>query len=214
MAALFKRDDKTTIAELEEYYANQKKTRRSKAWMMGILSFMITVGVITSLFFAGRWGYQELRKDDSSSTVATSQDSKTDESNEDTTDSTTEEQVELPTFDSNSPNQQGVGFGDSNTNNPDDLIVIEPSEEEGVVSDEAASITVEPDTADNQDEESTDVAVITGQNQPNDSGTVAGQQTSQSSEIPNTGANENLMILAVIAIVGYAFSRSRQISKN
>ena len=194
MSPLFKRDDKTTIAELEEYYANQKKTRRSKAWMMGILSFMITVGVITSLFFAGRWGYRELTNNDSDSNVATTQNGDNETPQENTQQDSNPEQVELPTFDSNSDDEQGVEFGDNATDNPDDLIVTEPSEEEGVVSDEAATITVEPDTDDN--------------------GIVAGEQTPSSAEIPNTGANEVIPILLVTAVAGYIFSRFRQISKN
>jgi hypothetical protein len=64
MAALFKRKDQTTIAELEEYYSNQKSRRTGRAWLMAILSLLITIAVIVALFFGVRWLYRTLTNDE------------------------------------------------------------------------------------------------------------------------------------------------------
>jgi hypothetical protein len=61
---LFKRKDKTTIAELEDYYSNQKKNNTGRAWLMAILSLFITLAVLAGLFFGGQWIYQVITNDD------------------------------------------------------------------------------------------------------------------------------------------------------
>jgi hypothetical protein len=61
---LFKRKDKTTIAELEDYYSNQKKNNTGRAWLMAILSLFITLAVLAGLFFGGQWIYRVITNDD------------------------------------------------------------------------------------------------------------------------------------------------------
>lgn len=75
MTRLFNRkNNKTTIAELEEYYANQnqRKTRTGAAWLMALLSLLITIAVIVALFFAGRWIYRTVTNNDADSPTTTS----------------------------------------------------------------------------------------------------------------------------------------------
>ena len=121
MTRLFKRNNKTTIAELEEYYANQdrRKTRTGTAWLMALLSLIITLAVIALVFFGGRWLYRTLT-DDSNSTTS----SQTSDDNDG---------VELPNFD-------GDIVGQGNSNSSSDTNVA--TENAGVVSDEAASTSV------------------------------------------------------------------------
>jgi cytoskeletal protein RodZ len=121
MTRLFKRNNKTTIAELEEYYANQdrKKTRTSMAWLMAILSLVITLAVIALIFFGGRWLYRTL----------------TDDNNATTADTTSTGQVELPTFDSDV-----IGNGVDQDESDDDSLAGQSST--GTVSDSAASTSI------------------------------------------------------------------------
>lgn len=114
--ALFKRKDKTTIAELEDYYANQKGARRPvMAWVMALLSLLVTIIIIVGLFYAGRWLYQTIADGGQEPTT--------------TTDTTGNNDVDLPTFDGALPARP-------NNNNTDT-----DTEERGVVSDRAATTT-------------------------------------------------------------------------
>lgn len=128
MTPLFKRNNKTTIAELEEYYANQRKRRNAKAWLMALLSLFITIVVIVLLFLAGRWIYNTfIDKDSQTSTTQNG--------------STT---TNLPTFDSEDDTiggDRGVDFEEGTSNDPDNLIVEENGSVDvgGTVTDEAAS---------------------------------------------------------------------------
>jgi hypothetical protein len=121
MTRLFKRNNKTTIAELEEYYANQdrKKTKTSTAWLMAVLSLAITLAVIAMIFFGGRWLYRTL----------------TDDNNITTTDTTTSGEVDLPTFDSDV-----LGRGAGQDRSTDDTSAGQSNT--GTVSDSAASTSI------------------------------------------------------------------------
>jgi hypothetical protein len=61
--ALFNRKKSQTISELEDYYANRNNST-GRAWLMALLSLLITVAVLTALFFGGRWIYRTLTNDD------------------------------------------------------------------------------------------------------------------------------------------------------
>jgi uncharacterized protein YneF (UPF0154 family) len=183
MAAFWKKNDKTTIAELEEYYSNQSKNRQSpKAWFMAILSILITIAIIVGLFFAGRWAYRAIidNSDDNETTSETAEN----ESDND---------VDLPTFDSDELGERGVAFEDSTSDDESDLVQgdLEGSENtdgnQGVVSDEAAR--TERDVASSTD------------SSENESETTA-------TELPNTGAGESVMvILFATTAFGYLLAR-------
>lgn len=55
-----------TIADLESYYTGKNKT--GAAWLMALLSLLITVAIIAAFFFGGRWLYR-LITDSSDSTL-------------------------------------------------------------------------------------------------------------------------------------------------
>jgi hypothetical protein len=122
MSRLFKRNKKTTIAELEEYYANQerKKSSTGMAWFMAFISLLITLVVIALLFLGGRWVYRTLTDNNDTGTT--------------TTEVAGNDGVELPTFDSDNG---VVGQGNTNSGKPNlgETVTKNP----GTVSDEAAS---------------------------------------------------------------------------
>ena len=70
--ALFKKKTVTTnIPELQEYYAAQKNDSAAKAWMLAIVTLLVTVAVLVGLFFAGRWTYRQLTKKKATTTTQT-----------------------------------------------------------------------------------------------------------------------------------------------
>jgi uncharacterized protein YneF (UPF0154 family) len=127
MTAFFKRNEKTTIAELEEYYKNQPKKRTGMAWFMALLSIVITLLVIVGLFLAGRWVFRAISGDDNDQNTITSLEG---------------EEIQLPSFDSNVlGGDRGLRFEDSNSNDQRDVVVEDTpgSISAGEVSDQAAS---------------------------------------------------------------------------
>lgn len=179
----FRRKNNQTIAELESYYATQGKSHdRGRAWLMAIVSLIVTVLVIAGLFFAVRWAYRTLTDDSADSdTVATG----------------TVEGDGSATV---------IGDGSSDPRSSEDIVagVLNPSEdttdsdsseteEGGVVSDEAASTT-------------RDVAGSSSGADADSTITNTGPDG-----LPNTGPGESLaVILLTTTAIGYAMSRRFQ----
>lgn len=66
--ALFRRKQTTTeIPELKEYYDAQKRENPAKAWLLAIISLLLTIGVVLAIFFGGRWLYRTLLDEDTPS---------------------------------------------------------------------------------------------------------------------------------------------------
>ncbi len=198
MSPLFSRKDKTTIAELEEYYANQKKRRTGTAWLMALISLIITIAVIVLLFLGGRWVYRTF----------------IDNSDDNTESSSVEgDDISLPNFDSDElGSDRGVSFEEGSSNNPDDLVVGDSgSVSGGTVSDEAASTDI-PNTdrlARNNEDGS-----VAGTNEDTDSEESTSTESNADSgkEIPDTGAGETALIaLLAVTILGYYASRKFQL---
>ena len=68
--ALFNRQKSQTISDLESYYANRNNST-SRAWLMALLSLLVTVAVLAALFFGVRWMYRTLTNDDTTVTTTT-----------------------------------------------------------------------------------------------------------------------------------------------
>lgn len=183
MSPLFNRNKKTTIAELEEYYANQSSAdSTARAWAMAVLSLLITVAVILALFFAGRWLWRVISDNDSDNTAATVQ-------QEGVTvlpDGTLSGDLSLLNNSSNTLTGGTVSVDSGTTTESGD---------EGVVSDEAASTTVS-----NTDTVSS--STVTGAS--------SNEETSTTSEIPNTGAGAILLAPIIAGAAGYTASISRK----
>ncbi len=71
--AIFKRRKNQTVAELEEYYASKKPRTGGMAWIMAIVSLLLTILVVSALFFGGRWVYRSLTDDTTEVTVTTTE---------------------------------------------------------------------------------------------------------------------------------------------
>ena len=57
--------------EVEEYYQSTQKDRRGMAWLLAFATLILTILIAVFLFFAGRWAYNAVFGDDSSSTTQT-----------------------------------------------------------------------------------------------------------------------------------------------
>lgn len=178
-----RRGNNQTIAELESYYASQGSNRRTgTAWVMAILSLIITVAVIVALYFGVRWAYRALTDNNNGTdTVATG------------------------TVDSENGGARVIGENNDPRSSDDVVIgVVNPSADEaidndeqgGVVSDEAASTTRDSsDVAGRTSNDSSDSLVTTG-----------------GDELPDTGAGELLIAIPALTIaIGYFISRKQQL---
>lgn len=186
MARLFKRNDKTTIAELEEYYANKRNSRTAGTWIMAFLSLLIAAAILVGIFLGARWIYRQLTDSDDTTTSQTTTD---------------ENGVDLPTFDSDEAREQGVSFEEGSSNDQDDLVQGDTDASSGVVSDEAAS-TDEPNAdrvaSGNESSDTSTGSVVAGDND----------------ELPDTGAGSMLVIVPLAAgAIGYSLSRRYYLEK-
>ncbi len=179
---IFKRRDNQTIAELESYYSGQQRT--GMAWIMAFLSLFITVIVLSSIFFGGRWMYRTITNDSGEvATVATDQPL-----------STTD--VDL-TVDDTIPGPQLGETSVESGSSQETAIVGGSVSNGGVVSDEAASTSIPNDISD-QSTESTGVAGLSTESLPN----------TGASEVVT------VFIFIVVLVAGYALSIRRQLRKN
>lgn len=181
MTRLFgKKNKQTTIAELEEYYANQNQKRNKpwKAWLMAFLSLLITIAIVIGLFFGGRWLYRTF-VDDSNGDSTTTADNNSG-------------RVDLPSFDGGFDNRDTNGTTTGETSEDSDQSDggngsgdDDPSSNEGVVSDEAAST----------DESNEDRLTNAG---------------AAEDELPNTGPGESMAVLLFsTAIFGYLIAKKK-----
>jgi hypothetical protein len=203
--ALFDKKNKTTIAELEEYYANQQGSASTvKTWSMAFLSLMITAGIVVAVFFSIRWAWGAIRSDDTGTVAVTGVEDKTIRVAEDGTIT-----GDLSQLDNNS----GEVSGSTSTTSRE---TVEPN---GVVSGEAATTeratasTTQPSTPTAQSPAPTSTPAQSTTPRPNQTATpaVAGSTTS----IPNTGMSSIALFAPALAMVaGYIFSRSKQLRNN
>lgn len=72
MPILHKKTDATAIPELQEYYASKGKDSSAKAWLLALVSLLITVAVLVGLFFGVKWVYRAVtNKDETPKTTQT-----------------------------------------------------------------------------------------------------------------------------------------------
>ncbi len=63
--ALFSRKKKDEVpAEIQEYYQAERRERVGVAWLVALVTLLITVAVVLGLFFGGRWLYNKLANRD------------------------------------------------------------------------------------------------------------------------------------------------------
>lgn len=94
--ALFRRQQTTEIPELKEYYEAQKSDNPAKAWILALVSLLLTIGVVLGLFFGGRWLYRTLFDEDEPASSTTSETQTPGDSDESTGVGQQEEQPAQP----------------------------------------------------------------------------------------------------------------------
>lgn len=190
MAALFKKKNKTTIAELEEYYAKEKTKKRGRARLMVLISFLFTLAVIAGLFFGGRWLYETLTDNNNDPSVASSDSSdESQNANRDANqddDAKKDANIGTGSSDSQNADKDTSNDGSRTDSSQNDTSSSEPNG--GVVSDQAA--TTDDSNQDN---------IANNENNP--------------TEIPNTGSGEFVLLLASLVAAGYLYSRNK-LQKN
>lgn len=67
--------------EVQAYSQAERRERMGVAWLFGIVSLIVTLVLITGLFFGGRWVYRKIARKDKATPVQidTSDDSKTED---------------------------------------------------------------------------------------------------------------------------------------
>ena len=68
--ALFRR--KNNQVSSDPYYSNQR-SNKPMAWLLAVVTFIVTLLIILGLFFAGRWVWRHTFGDDNSDTSSTTQ---------------------------------------------------------------------------------------------------------------------------------------------
>lgn len=66
-----KKDD--VPAEIQEYYQAERRERVGVAWVVALLTLLVTVAVVLGLFFGGRWVYRKVANRDSGGQTTTTQ---------------------------------------------------------------------------------------------------------------------------------------------
>ena len=74
---LFRRSKSTQSnvpLEVAQYYQAERKDRRSVAWLMTILTLLVTAAIVIGFFLAGRWLYRTVRHDKPAAKTGTTSD--------------------------------------------------------------------------------------------------------------------------------------------
>ena len=70
--ALFRRNktqETSTPTEVQDYYQAENHERTWVAWVLGFATLLVTVVVVTGLFFGGRWTYRKVSRQDKPATA-------------------------------------------------------------------------------------------------------------------------------------------------
>lgn len=87
---LFRRRNKTSQTnvpqEVQDYYTAERRERKSVAWLLAVVTFIVTLLIALALFYTGRWIYRKI-SNDSQNTIDTSQTQSETNQNDSNTDS-------------------------------------------------------------------------------------------------------------------------------
>lgn len=120
--ALFKRNKTESVMpeEVQNFYAAERRQRKGTAWLLAIVTLLVTFLIASALFFGGRWIYRAIFDNDNKDKTSTSQDKAAEtqktEENTNTPSSSTSSQPSTSSS-SNSSSQSGSNAG-SSTNTP------------------------------------------------------------------------------------------------
>lgn len=67
------KDKDNVPAEIQEYYQAEKRERTGVAWLIAVVTLLVTVAIALGLFFGGRWIYRTLTDNNDQGDQSTSQ---------------------------------------------------------------------------------------------------------------------------------------------
>ena len=83
----FKRQKNTTEtgmpAEVQEYYKSERRDRKGMAWILAVVTLIVTFAIAAALFFGGRWAYRAIFDNNDDSTSQTQEQSENESSSSD-----------------------------------------------------------------------------------------------------------------------------------
>lgn len=65
-----KSEESSLPPEVNEYYQAEHRERIGVAWLLGLVTLLLTIGVVFALFFGGRWAYRKITHKNTSQPVA------------------------------------------------------------------------------------------------------------------------------------------------
>ncbi len=57
-------DNQSIPTEIQEYYQAESRERRGVAWLLALVTLVVTVALVLGLFAGGRWAYRKLANQD------------------------------------------------------------------------------------------------------------------------------------------------------
>jgi cytoskeletal protein RodZ len=105
-------------SEVDAYYRAEQRKRRGSAFILGFMTLVLTVLIVLSIFFLGRYFYSKLRtSEDKKIPVASTNDAQTEQkkSADDTTTKTTDTQQAAPSVAAPAPQAQPNSVPQSST---------------------------------------------------------------------------------------------------
>ena len=108
--ALFKRKKSESVMpeEVQNFYAAERRQRKGTAWLLAIVTLLVTFLIASALFFGGRWIYRAIFDNDDK--ASTSQ-------NESIDDQKSQEKTDSETAPSSSTTSQTPSSGSSSNQN-------------------------------------------------------------------------------------------------
>lgn len=206
---LFRKKENKTIAELEQYYAGGNKN--GMAWIMALLSLVITVVVLTAIFLAGKWVWNKVTDNDSSDTTTSA--------------TTSQEPIGLSYYDIENQGQPGAVI--TFTDNGEVTVSTDSNGGQGTVDSGAVSTDVSNSerissllnsdgTTLGQDNSSNVESSSSSESSASDSSSAldSSNSTNDATTLPNTGVSSSILALPiVVGAAGYVVSVKRYLGR-
>ena len=111
---LFNRKKQSTDSDINNYYASERRRRVGMAWLLGIITFILTIILAIGFFYGGRWLYRTIFSNETN----TSEQQGESEQPDTTTDSGSDENAEEAG--NNDGTIPGFGFDDTEERTSDE----------------------------------------------------------------------------------------------
>lgn len=74
--------DESVPPEVQDYYQAEHRDRTGKAWLLAVLTLIVTVAAVLALFFGGRWIYRALTDGEDNAATSQTEDASQDQENQ------------------------------------------------------------------------------------------------------------------------------------